>query len=78
MDCRCSIGCDTGQDGRVFLYAFDLLELNGQDMRRKPLEARLCLQSQWKGSRQLRSTSLAAFLVLLAHLLANFSRLTYV
>jgi bifunctional non-homologous end joining protein LigD len=28
------------QDGRVFLYAFDLLELNGQDMRREPLEAR--------------------------------------
>jgi ATP-dependent DNA ligase len=28
------------QDGRVFLYAFDLLELNGQDMRHKPLEAR--------------------------------------
>jgi ATP-dependent DNA ligase len=28
------------QDGRVFLYAFDLLELNGQDMRRKPLEER--------------------------------------
>jgi bifunctional non-homologous end joining protein LigD len=26
------------QDGRQFLYAFDLLELNGQDMRRKPLE----------------------------------------
>jgi bifunctional non-homologous end joining protein LigD len=28
------------QDGRVFLYAFDLLELNGQDMRRAPLEVR--------------------------------------
>src|SRR5215813_9261050 len=28
------------QDGRVFLYAFDLLELNGQDTRRKPLEGR--------------------------------------
>jgi bifunctional non-homologous end joining protein LigD len=28
------------QDGRVFLYAFDLLELNGQDMRREPLEVR--------------------------------------
>jgi bifunctional non-homologous end joining protein LigD len=27
------------QDGRVFLYAF-LLELNGRDMRREPLEAR--------------------------------------
>jgi ATP-dependent DNA ligase len=41
MGCRCSIGCDTGaKDGRVFLYAFDLLELNGQDLRRKPLEER--------------------------------------
>ena len=28
------------QDGRVFLYAFDLLELNGRDMRREPLEVR--------------------------------------
>jgi bifunctional non-homologous end joining protein LigD len=28
------------QDGRVFLYAFDLLELNGEDMRREPLEGR--------------------------------------
>jgi bifunctional non-homologous end joining protein LigD len=28
------------QDERVFLYAFDLLELNGRDMRREPLEAR--------------------------------------
>jgi ATP-dependent DNA ligase len=28
------------QDGRVFLYAFDLLELDGQDMRREPLEVR--------------------------------------
>ena len=28
------------QDGRVFLFAFDLLELNGQDMRREPLEVR--------------------------------------
>jgi bifunctional non-homologous end joining protein LigD len=28
------------QDGRVFLYAFDLLELNGQDMRRELLERR--------------------------------------
>jgi bifunctional non-homologous end joining protein LigD len=27
-------------DGTVFLYAFDLLELNGQDMRREPLEVR--------------------------------------
>jgi bifunctional non-homologous end joining protein LigD len=28
------------QDGRVFLYAFDLLELNGRDMRRDQLEVR--------------------------------------
>jgi bifunctional non-homologous end joining protein LigD len=28
------------QDGQVFLYAFDLLELNGRDMRREPLEGR--------------------------------------
>ena len=26
------------QDGRVFLYAFDLLELDGRDMRREPLD----------------------------------------
>ena len=28
------------QDGRVFLYAFDLIELNGQDLCREPLELR--------------------------------------
>ena len=28
------------QDRRVFLYAFDLLELNGRDMRREALEVR--------------------------------------
>jgi bifunctional non-homologous end joining protein LigD len=28
------------QDARVFLYAFDLLELNGLDLRREPLELR--------------------------------------
>jgi bifunctional non-homologous end joining protein LigD len=27
-------------DGSVFLYAFDLLELDGQDLRREPLETR--------------------------------------
>jgi ATP-dependent DNA ligase len=27
-------------DGAVFLFAFDLLELNGQDLRREPLEVR--------------------------------------
>ena len=28
------------QDGQVFLFAFDLLELDGRDMRREPLEMR--------------------------------------
>jgi Resolvase, N terminal domain len=28
------------QDARVFLYAFDLLELSGLDLRREPLELR--------------------------------------
>jgi bifunctional non-homologous end joining protein LigD len=28
------------QDARVFLFAFDLLELNGDDLRREPLEVR--------------------------------------
>jgi bifunctional non-homologous end joining protein LigD len=28
------------QDRHVFLYAFDLLELNGKDLRREPLESR--------------------------------------
>jgi bifunctional non-homologous end joining protein LigD len=28
------------QDGAVFLFAFDLLELNGQDLRPEPLEVR--------------------------------------
>jgi ATP-dependent DNA ligase len=28
------------QDGRVFLFAFDLIELNGRDLRREPLEVR--------------------------------------
>jgi bifunctional non-homologous end joining protein LigD len=27
-------------DGKVFLYAFDLLELNGDDLRREPLDVR--------------------------------------
>ena len=27
-------------DGSVFLYAFDLIELNGDDLRRDPLEVR--------------------------------------
>jgi bifunctional non-homologous end joining protein LigD len=28
------------QDGAVFLFAFDLLEINGQDLRREPIEIR--------------------------------------
>jgi ATP-dependent DNA ligase len=28
------------QDGAVFLFAFDLIERNGQDLRREPLEVR--------------------------------------
>jgi hypothetical protein len=28
------------QDGRVFLYAFDLIALNGDDLRREPLTVR--------------------------------------
>ena len=28
------------QDAEVFLFAFDLLELNGQDLRREPIESR--------------------------------------
>ena len=28
------------QDATVFLFAFDLLELNGQDLRREPIESR--------------------------------------
>jgi ATP-dependent DNA ligase len=48
-------------DGNVFLYAFDLIELNGDDLRRDPLEVRKATlasivakasQSQW-GIRQL-------------------------
>jgi bifunctional non-homologous end joining protein LigD len=27
-------------DGEVFLYAFDLIELNGDDLRRDPLQVR--------------------------------------
>ena len=29
-----------GHDQQVFLYAFDLLELNGEDYRQHPLEKR--------------------------------------
>jgi bifunctional non-homologous end joining protein LigD len=38
-------------DGSVFLYAFDLLELDGQDLRREPLETRKAtLASLLRGS----------------------------
>jgi bifunctional non-homologous end joining protein LigD len=50
------------QDGRMFLYAFDLLELNGQDMRHKPLEVRKRALAACCGSRRVRafsSTSIA-------------------
>jgi hypothetical protein len=37
----CSTGCATAAPDRsVFLFAFDLLEVNGQDLRREPLEVR--------------------------------------
>jgi bifunctional non-homologous end joining protein LigD len=28
------------QDGRVFVYAFDLIELDGEDLRHEPIERR--------------------------------------
>jgi bifunctional non-homologous end joining protein LigD len=31
------------QDGRVFLYAFDLIEVDGDDLRREPIERRKAL-----------------------------------
>ena len=38
---RCSSGCGASATGRqVFLCAFDLLELDGKDLRREPLEMR--------------------------------------
>jgi bifunctional non-homologous end joining protein LigD len=33
-------GTTGGGDGTVFLFSFDLLELNGDDLRREPLEVR--------------------------------------
>jgi bifunctional non-homologous end joining protein LigD len=39
-------------DASVFLYAFDLLELDGQDLRREPLETRKAtLASSLRGSK---------------------------
>ena len=34
-------------DGDTFLYAFDLMELNGDDMRRDPLEVRKAFDVWW-------------------------------
>jgi hypothetical protein len=31
------------QDGHVFLYAFDLIELDGDDLRHQPIETGLVL-----------------------------------
>jgi hypothetical protein len=38
--CRCSTGCAIGARTTRFLFAFDLLELNGRDRRREPIEVR--------------------------------------
>ena len=38
--CRISSACTAGYDHRVILYAFDLLELDGEDLRPLPLEER--------------------------------------
>jgi bifunctional non-homologous end joining protein LigD len=41
MACRASIRIRYRRhDASVFLYAFDLIELNGDDLRRDPLEVR--------------------------------------
>jgi hypothetical protein len=40
MACRAPTDCATRQDGHVFLYAFDLIELNGEDLRREAIERR--------------------------------------
>ena len=45
----------------VFLYAFDLLELDGQDLRREPLETRKCRPREarpLKGGRRFRMVGL--------------------
>ena len=36
----CTTGRNRRHDDSTFLYAFDLIELNGDDMRRDPLEVR--------------------------------------
>jgi ATP-dependent DNA ligase len=35
-------------DGKVFLYAFDLIELNGDDLRREPLDVYGPCWSKWR------------------------------
>jgi ATP-dependent DNA ligase len=42
LDCRSKqkVNRMMADDGSVFLYAFDLIELNGDDLRREPLEVR--------------------------------------
>jgi ATP-dependent DNA ligase len=37
---RSSVSATASIDGNVFLYAFDLIELNGNDLRRDPLQVR--------------------------------------
>jgi bifunctional non-homologous end joining protein LigD len=37
---RSSTSCTAGHDAEVFLYAFDLLELDGEDWRARPLAER--------------------------------------
>jgi ATP-dependent DNA ligase len=39
------------QDGKVFLHAFDLIELDGDDLRREPLDVRKATLRRWTGSR---------------------------
>jgi hypothetical protein len=38
--CRASTASATAHDDRVFLYAFDLIELDGDDLRREMFETR--------------------------------------
>ena len=40
MRAAASLSYGHRHNGRAFLYAFDLIELNGDDLRRDPLEAR--------------------------------------
>jgi bifunctional non-homologous end joining protein LigD len=48
---RCSSACAASNARAVFLFGFDLLELNGQDLRREPLEVRKAtLASLLRGS----------------------------